>query len=60
MRVRHENVGWLKTSSQVNLRDGVLAPHKVIADCVQILPRTYSKYIVASAAGLMAPRPNAA
>jgi hypothetical protein len=27
VRVRHENVGWLKTS-QVNLRDGVLAPHR--------------------------------
>lgn len=27
MRVRHENVGWLKTS-EVNLRDGVLAPHR--------------------------------
>jgi hypothetical protein len=25
-RVRHENVGWLKML-QVNLRDGVLAPH---------------------------------
>ena len=25
MRVRHQNVGWLKVS-QVNLRDGILAP----------------------------------
>jgi hypothetical protein len=27
VRVRHENIGWLKTS-QVNCRDGVLAPHR--------------------------------
>jgi hypothetical protein len=29
--VRDETVGWLKTS-QVNLRDGVLAPYTVISD----------------------------
>jgi hypothetical protein len=27
-RVRPEDIGWLKTS-QVNCRDGVLAPHKI-------------------------------
>jgi len=26
--VRHENIGWFKTS-QVNCRDGLLAPHRV-------------------------------
>jgi hypothetical protein len=37
-----------------------LIPSKVIAGRVGILLRTYTKYIVGSAAGLMAPRPNAA
>jgi hypothetical protein len=37
-----------------------LVPSRVIAGCVRILLRTYTKYIVGSAAGLMAPRPNAA
>ncbi len=37
-----------------------LVPSRVIAGCVRILLRTYTKYIVGNAAGLMAPRPNAA
>ena len=37
-----------------------LIPSKVIAGRVGILLRTYTKYIVGNAAGLMAPRPNAA
>ncbi len=37
-----------------------LVPSRVIAGCVRILLRTYTKYIVGSAAGLMVPRPNAA
>jgi hypothetical protein len=36
-----------------------LIPSRVIAGRVGILLRTYTKYIVGSAAGLMAPRPNA-
>jgi hypothetical protein len=36
-----------------------LIPSQVIGGRVQILLRTYSKYIVGNAAGLMAPRPNA-
>ena len=34
-RVRHENVGWLKMS-QVNLRDEVLAPHRVCRNFRQL------------------------
>jgi hypothetical protein len=37
-----------------------LIPSLVIAGRVQILLRTYRDYIVASAAGLIAPRPSAA
>jgi hypothetical protein len=37
-----------------------LIPSKVIAGRVQILLRSYANYIVGSAAGLMAPQPNAA
>jgi hypothetical protein len=37
-----------------------LIPSRVIAGRVQILLRTYRKYIVGNAAGLMAPRPTAA
>jgi hypothetical protein len=37
-----------------------LIPSQVIAGRVQILLRTYTKYVVGSAAGLMAPRPYAA
>jgi len=37
-----------------------LIPSRVIAGRVGILLRTYTKYVVGSAAGLMAPRPNAA
>jgi hypothetical protein len=34
-----------------------LIPSQVIAGRVQILLRTYARYVVGSAAGLMAPRP---
>ena len=37
-----------------------LIPSQVIAGRVQILLRTYAKYIVGSAAGFMTPRPHAA
>jgi len=37
-----------------------LIPSQVIAGRVQILLRTYTKYIVGSAAGFMTPRPHAA
>jgi hypothetical protein len=37
-----------------------LIPSQVIAGRVQILLRTYTKYIVGNAAGFMVPRPNAA
>ncbi len=37
-----------------------LIPSRVIAGRVRVLLRTYAKYIVGSAAGLMTPRPNAA
>ena len=37
-----------------------LIPSRVIGGRVGLLLRTYSKYIVGNAAGLMAPRPNAA
>ena len=37
-----------------------LIPSRVIAGRVQILLRTYRDYIVASASGLIAPRPSAA
>jgi hypothetical protein len=37
-----------------------LIPSKIIAGRVGLLLRTYSEYIVGSAAGLMAPKPNAA
>jgi len=34
-----------------------LIPSRVIAGRVAILPHTYTKYVVGTAAGLMAPRP---
>jgi hypothetical protein len=37
-----------------------LIPSRIIAGRVGLLLRTYSKYIVGNAAGLMTPRPNAA
>ncbi len=37
-----------------------LIPSRVIAGRVAILLRTYEKYIVGNAAGLLAPRPDAA
>ena len=37
-----------------------LIPTKVIGGRVALVLRTYTKYIVGNAAGLMAPRPNAA
>jgi putative transposase len=45
--VRHENVGWLKTS-QVNRSDGVLAPHRTeVTDRMLIFGQRHLRTILA-------------
>jgi hypothetical protein len=72
----NSSTGYSRSPALRNLRDAAtmlaaffivdgdltmyLIPSQVIAGRVQILLRTCTKYIVSNAAGLMAPRPNAA